>query len=120
WLSELWESHLPQELADAHEDDLACLGFFADAPAIHADIAARARKARRDPDAAFLREAETARADFAAALASFAARGRLIRDYVIAREAQRTPVRSSKTGRNAPCPCGSGRKYKKCCGVATA
>lgn len=22
-----------------------------------------------------------------------------------------------KTGRNAPCPCGSGRKYKKCCGV---
>ncbi|RMG39956.1 MAG: hypothetical protein D6725_04310, partial [Planctomycetota bacterium] len=19
-------------------------------------------------------------------------------------------------GRNAPCPCGSGRKYKKCCG----
>lgn len=21
----------------------------------------------------------------------------------------------AKTGRNAPCPCGSGRKYKKCC-----
>ena len=21
-----------------------------------------------------------------------------------------------KTGRNASCPCGSGRKYKKCCG----
>ena len=21
-----------------------------------------------------------------------------------------------KIGRNAPCPCGSGRKYKKCCG----
>ncbi|HWI63667.1 MAG TPA: SEC-C metal-binding domain-containing protein [Symbiobacteriaceae bacterium] len=20
-----------------------------------------------------------------------------------------------KTGRNMPCPCGSGRKYKKCC-----
>lgn len=26
------------------------------------------------------------------------------------------PVRSDKVGRNAPCPCGSGRKYKKCCG----
>jgi len=26
------------------------------------------------------------------------------------------PVRSTKIGRNAPCPCGSGRKYKKCCG----
>ncbi|MGH2949734.1 MAG: SEC-C metal-binding domain-containing protein [Solirubrobacteraceae bacterium] len=22
-----------------------------------------------------------------------------------------------KTGRNEPCPCGSGRKYKKCCGA---
>jgi preprotein translocase subunit SecA len=21
-----------------------------------------------------------------------------------------------KTGRNAPCPCGSGKKYKQCCG----
>ncbi|HKD04466.1 MAG TPA: SEC-C metal-binding domain-containing protein [Bryobacteraceae bacterium] len=27
-----------------------------------------------------------------------------------------TSVRVSKTPRNAPCPCRSGRKYKKCCG----
>lgn len=26
------------------------------------------------------------------------------------------PVVSTKVGRNEPCPCGSGRKYKKCCG----
>jgi hypothetical protein len=26
------------------------------------------------------------------------------------------PVRPAKVGRNAPCPCGSGKKYKKCCG----
>jgi len=26
--------------------------------------------------------------------------------------------RSHKTGRNEPCPCGSGRKFKKCCGAA--
>ena len=25
-------------------------------------------------------------------------------------------VRPPKIGRNAPCPCGSGKKYKKCCG----
>ena len=25
---------------------------------------------------------------------------------------------TAKVGRNAPCPCGSGKKYKKCCGVA--
>jgi hypothetical protein len=24
---------------------------------------------------------------------------------------------ASKTGRNDPCPCGSGRKFKKCCGA---
>jgi preprotein translocase subunit SecA len=24
-----------------------------------------------------------------------------------------------KVGRNDPCPCGSGKKYKKCCGATT-
>ena len=28
-----------------------------------------------------------------------------------------TPVQVSKVGRNDPCPCGSGQKYKKCCGA---
>lgn len=28
-----------------------------------------------------------------------------------------TPLRSERTGRNDPCPCGSGRKYKHCCGA---
>lgn len=27
------------------------------------------------------------------------------------------PVNSEKIGRNEPCPCGSGKKYKKCCGA---
>ena len=36
------------------------------------------------------------------------------------RERQQTilkkkPVKAKKIGRNDPCPCGSGRKYKKCC-----
>ena len=26
------------------------------------------------------------------------------------------PITSNKVGRNDPCPCGSGKKYKKCCG----
>ncbi|QVL47005.1 MAG: SEC-C domain-containing protein [Thiocapsa sp.] len=25
------------------------------------------------------------------------------------------PVHTDKVGRNDPCPCGSGKKYKKCC-----
>lgn len=27
------------------------------------------------------------------------------------------PVKKQKVGRNDPCPCGSGKKYKKCCGA---
>lgn len=27
-----------------------------------------------------------------------------------------TVVSKPKIGRNAPCPCGSGKKYKRCCG----
>jgi uncharacterized protein len=27
------------------------------------------------------------------------------------------PIRAQKVGRNDPCPCGSGKKYKKCCGA---
>jgi SWIM/SEC-C metal-binding protein len=28
---------------------------------------------------------------------------------------QKTKIAEKKVGRNEPCPCGSGRKYKKCC-----
>jgi uncharacterized protein len=30
------------------------------------------------------------------------------------------PVRSTKVGRNEPCPCGSGKKFKKCCGSGSS
>ena len=32
----------------------------------------------------------------------------------------RKPATSKKVGRNDPCPCGSGKKYKKCCGINEA
>ena len=43
------------------------------------------------------------------------------RDYVLSRgDSDATPAtvtrKSEKVGRNAPCPCGSGKKYKHCCG----
>jgi preprotein translocase subunit SecA len=40
--------------------------------------------------------------------------------YQAAQQATRTvvaPRSVTKVGRNDPCPCGSGRKYKKCCGL---
>jgi preprotein translocase subunit SecA len=36
-------------------------------------------------------------------------------------QATRQPVRAARAvGRNDPCPCGSGKKYKKCCGAAVS
>ncbi|HOW60099.1 MAG TPA: SEC-C metal-binding domain-containing protein, partial [Candidatus Omnitrophota bacterium] len=29
---------------------------------------------------------------------------------------QKPIINNDKVGRNDPCPCGSGKKYKKCCG----
>jgi uncharacterized protein len=37
-------------------------------------------------------------------------------EWLQAANANAGPARSTKVGRNDPCPCGSGRKYKKCCG----
>lgn len=34
-------------------------------------------------------------------------------------EEAEAPVAAGKPGRNDPCPCGSGKKYKKCCGAAS-
>ena len=30
---------------------------------------------------------------------------------------KRPAVAAQKVGRNSPCPCGSGKKYKNCCGA---
>lgn len=35
--------------------------------------------------------------------------------YVDGVEVKAQPVSVNKIGRNEPCPCGSGKKYKKCC-----
>ena len=41
---------------------------------------------------------------------------------VLREEAETVPVKreAPKIGRNDPCPCGSGEKYKKCCGIHAA
>ncbi len=39
-----------------------------------------------------------------------------ITDLNILLNPQKTKIAEKKVGRNEPCPCGSGKKYKKCCG----
>jgi len=42
--------------------------------------------------------------------------GRWYFDNKRSREAGEPIIAEPKVGRNEPCPCGSGKKYKKCCG----
>jgi SWIM/SEC-C metal-binding protein len=39
-----------------------------------------------------------------------------ITDLEILLNTPKTIIAERKVGRNEPCPCGSGKKYKKCCG----
>lgn len=39
-----------------------------------------------------------------------------IQDLELLLNPQETKIAEEKVGRNEPCPCGSGRKFKKCCG----
>lgn len=38
------------------------------------------------------------------------------KDLYLSQKKSNTVVKDKKVGRNDPCPCGSGKKYKKCCG----
>ena len=40
----------------------------------------------------------------------------LVEGFGDGKSVKRAPAKSEKVGRNDPCPCGSGQKYKKCCG----
>jgi len=41
------------------------------------------------------------------------------RELKTAYNSTKTVVNENKIGRNDPCPCGSGKKFKKCCGKAS-
>jgi len=43
-------------------------------------------------------------------------RGPMGWQYVDGELAREVPVKKEKIPRNAPCPCGSGKKFKRCCG----
>ena len=40
-----------------------------------------------------------------------------LRFKAIKEEIEAPVKKGEKVGRNEPCPCGSGKKYKKCCGM---
>jgi uncharacterized protein len=113
WLEELWDAYVPEALDEQFAAMLLTLSFFA------SRNIAEAFRAESAPGQSLEALATTVRRVFPGAVAEYAHLGRSIARVLAEQtEAERTPRRSVRTGRNDPCPCGSGRKYKKCCGAS--
>lgn len=115
WLGETWEAYLPAPTDEEQEEldrglaaTLVVLGFFGSRAFAQASLAGMEQPQSVEQMAPRMLET------LPTAMASFAELGRALED--IARERRQKPARRARTERNAQCPCGSGRKYKRCCG----
>ncbi|PIE41427.1 MAG: hypothetical protein CSA49_03500 [Gammaproteobacteria bacterium] len=115
WLSDIWESVVSSD--DEWEAELSAyllpLSFFVDenyARAVYEDFARQ--------DASFSEVAEHMAFLLKPAAADYASLGRMIYETLDEMETQNLATvqyDEPEVGRNDPCPCGSGKKYKKCC-----
>lgn len=109
WLVELWNEYTPAALDEDLGGAMLMLSFFASEKLAEA-FRQEAKKPQDLPSMA-----ETVAQLIPEALHTYANLGRSI--YEVHRDnSAKRPARSAKTGRNEPCPCGSGKKFKKCCG----
>ena len=116
WLSDVWEEYLLEEMDEECGATVMVLSFFSSrqlADAFHAEIG---HSERSESGKSFEEFAEKIRELFPAALSAYAHLGRTIFEVLMENSAEGTqPAQHTKVGRNDPCPCGSGKKYKKCC-----
>lgn len=113
WLQEVWDACLPEELEADFDVMLIALSFFGSREAAEALAAGLAGSGHTlESLATEMREM------FPNTLASYSSIGQsLFKDSMAAGTEARAPAAATPgPGRNDPCPCGSGRKYKKCCG----
>jgi uncharacterized protein len=112
WLEESWDIDLPEEMEEELPAVLMILGLF------WSRERADEYDAERDPDEAPLADVvRSAVPLFGDAMRSYASMGRAIYRARMDVEGH-PPVRKDPLpGRNDPCPCGSGLKYKRCCGA---
>jgi uncharacterized protein len=96
---------------------VATLSFFADRK-----LAEKLHKDRVDPSVSFFEHAVLCQARINGAMRALADVGRAL--YLDAMDTHRPPPPQKpilrtvpKVGRNDPCPCGSGKKFKHCCGA---
>lgn len=112
WLDETWDEYLSDDLDKEFGTMLLVLSFFSSRSIAEA-YRAELKGESLEEMATSMREL------FPAAMHDHATLGRAISQAVLEAEQRAEPVRAAtRTGRNEPCPCGSGRKFKKCCGAA--
>jgi len=108
WLDASWDDGVPENLEEEFGAVIMTLSFFASRRFAERLLA---ETGKSDLEAF----ATTIRRILPDAMESYALLGRTIADAIRTLE-EPVPV-AAKPGRNDPCPCGSGRKYKKCCGA---
>lgn len=119
WLAEVWEEYLFDELDEECGATLMVLSFFGSQQLAEAYFTEMKPGKRESGDETFEEFAKTMRKMFSDALTSYAHLGRSIFEAILKHDVgERQPAVSSKIERNEPCHCGSGKKYKKCCGAA--
>jgi uncharacterized protein len=115
WLANVWDEYAPEEFDAELDTDLLVLSFFASralAEAYREEIKSLGLIQEKTLEEL----ADEMLKEIPEAMQSIAHLGRALYEAELSEPQQ--PVRSEKIGRNDPCPCGSGKKYKKCCGAA--
>ena len=113
WLVDAWDTNV-KEVSDDIGPELLVLSFFASR-----DLAEAYRKELDAVDKSLADVATEMLTAIPEAMRSYARIGRSLYKANLAERQRKahTPARSEKIARNDPCPCGSGKKYKKCCGA---
>lgn len=114
WLESSWSAYIPEEIKEESGYHLTVLCFFS-----NRKMATSLYEGVKNPDITLESMAASMKKIFPDAMRGFALLGNSIHQALATRDgATRLPVnKAGKVGRNEPCPCGSGRKFKKCCGT---
>lgn len=107
WLQDMWDEYVPDALDEEYGAQLMMLSFFADKE-VATEVYEESNKQH-----SFEEFVAMFQLNFPVAMAGFANLGNSIQTAL----QKPVPVRSEKIGRNEPCSCGSGKKYKKCCAL---
>lgn len=111
YLAEVWEAYTPDELDEDLGALLMTLTFFSSPKLAEAYRKETKRKGTLAQLAKSIMEI------FPEAMREYAHLGRSIYQARLETgDVNPEPSRHTKIGRNDPCPCGSGKKFKKCCG----